>query len=283
MSKSIVTQSTEFNPEKETGVYLIRNTVNQKYYVGSTERSFGSRFRGHITRSKKQESNPKFQSSWNKYGANAFQFEILEICETKDCISYEQAWMKSLNPILNIAQIAGNTRGYKHTEEYKKRSSESRMGKPSGAKGKKRTEETRKRLSEAHQGPRPWRKGVKTGKTPWNKGKRMSDDIKAKCSLTHKGKMHTEAWKIAMSKRNKGHKSYSCGLPVKCVETNMVYKSRKEAAIANNGGKGGLISKSIKCGSSAYGLHWIDFTDVIEADLIFRPLPLLNGIESLYL
>ena len=52
-----------------------------------------------------------------------------------------------------------------------------KKGKPSWIKGKKLSEETRAKMSSAHK-----------GKQAWNKGKQLSEDARVKMSLAHKGK-----------------------------------------------------------------------------------------------
>jgi group I intron endonuclease len=55
-----------------------------------------------------------------KYGFENFRFEILEYC-TKDVIlEREQYYLDLFKPIYNIVSQAGNTLGYKHSEETKK-------------------------------------------------------------------------------------------------------------------------------------------------------------------
>jgi len=65
-------------------------------------------------------------------------------------------------------------KGSKHSEESKKKMSESKKGKMVGEKnpfyGKTHSEETRKKISEAGIGRPSPMKGKKTGKPPWNKG-----------------------------------------------------------------------------------------------------------------
>ena len=59
--------------------------------------------------------------------------------------------------------------GKQHSEESKKKMSESHKGKPSHRKGEQLSEETKKKISEANK-----------GKTPPNKGKPMSEEEKKK-------------------------------------------------------------------------------------------------------
>ena len=61
-----------------SGVYKITNTINGKFYIGSSYDIEG-RWDCHKKCLKgNYHNNPKLQHAWNKYGQNAFIFEILE-------------------------------------------------------------------------------------------------------------------------------------------------------------------------------------------------------------
>lgn len=62
---------------KLKGVYIILNTINRKYYVGSTNVSFQDRFKHHyIALNNNKHKNLHLQAAWNKYGEDAFVFII---------------------------------------------------------------------------------------------------------------------------------------------------------------------------------------------------------------
>jgi group I intron endonuclease len=64
----------------EFGVYVIRNIVTNKIYVGSTGK-LSERWNQHKYSLKRgKHSNPHLQSAWNKYGEKSFTYEIIEIC-----------------------------------------------------------------------------------------------------------------------------------------------------------------------------------------------------------
>jgi GIY-YIG catalytic domain len=52
-----------------------------------------------------------------KYGFSNFSLEILEYCKAEDAVKREQYYIDNLKPDYNIAELAGSTLGYKHTEE----------------------------------------------------------------------------------------------------------------------------------------------------------------------
>lgn len=60
-------------------IYLIRNLINDKVYVGQTRQKIETRFSYHrsMLRAEKHD-NDYLQKAWNKYGEKSFEFSILE-------------------------------------------------------------------------------------------------------------------------------------------------------------------------------------------------------------
>lgn len=87
-----------FKDLHETGVYRITNLINGKVYVGSTRKSFVSRYTTHFEklRTDNHKAYPHLQNAANKYGINNFEFEILEICDKEQCIEKETEWIAKL-------------------------------------------------------------------------------------------------------------------------------------------------------------------------------------------
>lgn len=102
------------------GIYLIKNTFNNKIYIGS---SYNLYKRLHCHRSslnKRNHSNKHLLNALIKYGFEYFEFKILKftITSDKDLLSIEeQKYIDSLNPAYNIQPFAYINRGYKHTKE----------------------------------------------------------------------------------------------------------------------------------------------------------------------
>jgi len=97
----------------KSGVYQIRHLGSEKTYVGSSK-TLGARFSVHRHSLKtNKHPNIKLQRAWNKYGADAFVFEVLLYCDPQDCVTYEQAAINRFKPEYNICQVAGNTLGRK--------------------------------------------------------------------------------------------------------------------------------------------------------------------------
>jgi len=132
-----------------TGVYQIRNLINNKRYIGSTSSSdrggFKRRERDHRSGLHRgRHHSVHLQRAWDKYGAEAFIFEILEICLPARCLKREQHYMDSLlfascadqrfhQLGYNISRDAQAVMtGRSHTDSTKRQISQSKLGKCGG-------------------------------------------------------------------------------------------------------------------------------------------------------
>lgn len=119
-----------------SGVYQILNLITGDDYVGSAV-DLKKRARRHWRRLVRgTHVNQHLQNAFNKYGAAAFRFEVLEICESAQCEIYEQFYLDKLQPAYNICRTAGSSLGRPVNEETR-----ARIG--AAHKGKKYTKETR--------------------------------------------------------------------------------------------------------------------------------------------
>jgi group I intron endonuclease len=88
-----------------SGIYLIKNNINNKVYVGSSVniKNRWSVHRSLLTNNK--HDSIKLQNSWNKYGSENFTFEILEFCDEnirqveEQWISYFDSFYKGYNMV----------------------------------------------------------------------------------------------------------------------------------------------------------------------------------------
>lgn len=114
-----------------SGVYMIKNVLNDKRYIGSS-RNIKQRLRTHLsTLIRNLHHNKHLQNSYNKYGQSSFKMCVLECCEDiRDTILFLEQKYLDLNPEYNKAKVAENNSGWRHTEDTKNRMSQSRTGKP---------------------------------------------------------------------------------------------------------------------------------------------------------
>jgi group I intron endonuclease len=78
----------------KAGVYIIRCTVNEKLYIGSSD-NIRRRWMEHRSRLRKgNHANTHLQNAWNKYGEIAFIFDVLEeVCDIAHLIEVEQKYL----------------------------------------------------------------------------------------------------------------------------------------------------------------------------------------------
>ena len=134
----------------DAGVYRIVNNVNGKCYVGSSIDLRLRRTQHFNALLHNKHINNILQNAYNKYGIDAFEFEVLEIIDITDDIKKrlldrEQFWIDNLNPEYNILRVAGSNLGYNHTEETKQKISNS-------MKGVKKSEEHALHIREGQKG-----------------------------------------------------------------------------------------------------------------------------------
>lgn len=84
-----------FRPRSDSpGVYRIRNKVTNCVYIGGTTRPMKARWSQHIGNLKcNRHRNRRLQQDWNRYGANAFEFSVIEVIKDHDLIfERERYW-----------------------------------------------------------------------------------------------------------------------------------------------------------------------------------------------
>lgn len=108
----------------KSGIYIIRNQVNGKIYLGSASR-IRSRWSTHKHQLRKNKHHSVLlQRAWNKYGLDAFVFEVLENTNVENLTEREQYYLDTMTPYVpsigyNICRVANTMLGFKHSEETK--------------------------------------------------------------------------------------------------------------------------------------------------------------------
>lgn len=141
------------NIYKEFGIYRITNTVNGNTYIGKTGMNFGDRWDCHRAQlNGGYHDNPHLQHAWNKYGAEAFEFCVVESVEDVSLLNeLEIKYIKQYRELgccYNI--LDGGDGGFllgSHLSEETKR----KIGEKNriNMTGKKASEETKKKMSES--------------------------------------------------------------------------------------------------------------------------------------
>lgn len=146
------------------GVYIIKNTINNKIYIGSSC-DIEKRWAAH-----KQQQKFLIGRAMKKYGIELFYMEILE--ETTECVllDREQYYLDTLKPFdsvgYNICKIAGRTTGIPWSDKTREKQKRIRkklgfgkwnIGRIAWNRGKEHSQETRQRISTARKGKPNWR------------------------------------------------------------------------------------------------------------------------------
>lgn len=136
-----------------SGVYLIRNSINGKGYVGFSC-NLARRFKVHISQlNQGTHHSVVLQRAWNKYGETAFQFLVLTFIEGKEFLfRAEQEWTTILQSDdghhgYNMRKVGRSSAGMEFSDETRNKMSASK-------KGRRFSEEHRRHLGEAQLGRR---------------------------------------------------------------------------------------------------------------------------------
>lgn len=85
-------------------IYMIINLINQKKYVGQTSRTFNQRYKSlgvGVHRVVGCESNSHLASAIQKYGADNFKVEIIEVCNSKEELNERERYYIKLHDTTN--------------------------------------------------------------------------------------------------------------------------------------------------------------------------------------
>jgi group I intron endonuclease len=189
----------------DCGVYQIRNTVNDKRYIGSTKHLSGRRKEHFRKLEQNNHENRHLQRSFNKYGKENFQFSVIVKCDKIRLEEYEQYWMDRLD-------ICNDEEGYNIRPK---------------ADFSEHSQETKDRLSKCFSGIAPFE-----GEDHWNYGNKTPKKVKAKISKSVSGKnnpfygkSHSEETKEKLSKQKQGENNKNSKLTaIQVVALRELYK-----------------------------------------------------------
>lgn len=106
--------------ERISGIYMIRNKLNEKIYIGQSADIYGRWVKHKNFLKNNTHHNKHLQAAWNKYGEDNFEFSIVERCSCDKLDSSETYWISyysSYNNGYNLDCGGSGIRGYKHTKE----------------------------------------------------------------------------------------------------------------------------------------------------------------------
>lgn len=182
----------------KSGIYLIKNIINNKVYVGSAV-NIDIRWRKHKKLLKEKKHHSKhLQSAWNTYGEQNFKFEIIEeVRNLQHLLAYEQVYLDYYKSYqnengYNTCKIAGSRYGIKCSEQTKKKISEAKHN---------ISEQTRQKLREANKGRWLGRKHSEESRKKMREAKQnISEETRQKIREANIGKKHSEETKTKIRK-----------------------------------------------------------------------------------
>jgi group I intron endonuclease len=189
-------------------IYKIKNNINNKIYIGLTTKDLSKRIAEHVS-----ENRSYIQKALNKYGIQSFNVSVIDSAESREILcEKERYWIQHYNckvpngynltdggdGLVNPSEIVRKrisdtlkkkhlvTKGFtgrKHTEESKRKTSEScrktlafpeiRKKMSDAGKGRRLSGEHKLNISKGKKGKKRtdvvWNKGKKNTQIPWNK------------------------------------------------------------------------------------------------------------------
>lgn len=212
---------------KVCGIYKVTSPTG-KVYIGQSKNIDQRRIDYKKLNCSKQV---KLHSSLKKYGFENHSFETVHALpndvEQKVLDQYEQLYMDFYKDAgIELINLKEGGIGGRVCEESRKKIADSKRGNKWNV-GRKHSDETKKRMSESRKGRMVWNSGKKGSQTPWNKGKKgvqvawnkgitgvfkASEETKKLLSEQRKGNKHalgykhTDETKKIISDRMKGDK-----------------------------------------------------------------------------
>lgn len=101
-------------------IYVITNDINNKQYVGKTNKNIEERFKEHIKDSKKEQYKKRpLYNAINKYGIEHFSIKQLEECNFAESSIKEIYWIGKLNTYKNgyNATLGGDSKNLYNYQE----------------------------------------------------------------------------------------------------------------------------------------------------------------------
>ena len=141
--------------KRKTGIYKIKNLINNKVYIGSSV-DIDKRWKLHKdSLIQNKHHSILLQRSFNKHGKDNFIYDIIEECEKEILIEREQYWIDTLdsyNNGYNILPKAGSCLGNKVSDETKRKMSIIKLGSNNPNYGKNHSYETKRKMKNKLEG-----------------------------------------------------------------------------------------------------------------------------------
>ena len=183
----------------QSGIYRIKNLETGAMYIGQTARSFASRWSDHRWELKAgRHHNEHLQRSYNKHGADAFEYKILEVIPQGDRTDQEFVNYMNEREIILIAEHDALSNGYNQTDGGR------------GMLGYVTSSATKRKLRKANLGKTLTKEHIekiRAAQIGIPRGP-LSEEHKRKLSEIHMGHVVTEATRKKISKSHMGKKGH---------------------------------------------------------------------------
>lgn len=148
-------KATDYKHLNYSGIYLLRNTINDKVYVGQAGNIYHRIFE-HLRARNSILKNKLYRAS-AKYGWDAFTCELLEKVDEPELLNERETfWIQHFHAHVNgynICEFGGVTRNYRHSAETRQKMSNNRPsyeGELNPFFGKNHTDEARSKVGKAN-------------------------------------------------------------------------------------------------------------------------------------
>ncbi len=138
-----------------SGIYQLKNTVNEKIYIGQAQNIL-NRFNDHR---RNRNGHLLYRDCYlyraiKKYGWGKFEISVLEKVDDVSLINEREIfWINKLNPEYNMKDGGDCARGWKHSEKAKRKMSETKskmyLGENNPFFGKTHSKETKEKIRKA--------------------------------------------------------------------------------------------------------------------------------------
>ncbi len=161
-------------------IYIIKNLINHKIYIGQTTRTLKKRWKDHINEYKYSSKNDEIEKvlyhAFKLHGIENFVIFQIKECSDEELDDFEIFYIKTYSAMVPCGYNVrtGGSSG-KHSEESKEKMRQSKLGSKNHNFGKPRTDETKELISLAV-----------SGENHHYYGKTLSDEHSNNLSISHK-------------------------------------------------------------------------------------------------
>lgn len=136
------------NENKPYSIYVIRNNINDRVYVGQTT-NMNDRWSAHMAPSaSKAQPNQELYMDMDRFGRNNFWYEVIDTCESQsEADDLEELWIAKLDGYNVGYNRTRRTNGREHSEQWKAEHSKKMSGEGNPNYGKHWSEDFKNEMS----------------------------------------------------------------------------------------------------------------------------------------